>query len=73
MLHNIMIMIVMMATIVVVTVVVVVIVQKYTSVRLLTPGACNTQPLTLFNNTRYLEMLIKLFCLVFSIVLLHRL
>ena len=57
-----------MMIMVVVMVVVMVSIKKYTVLRLLTPGACITQPLTLFSNIHYLELFNKFFSLVFSVV-----
>jgi hypothetical protein len=58
----------MMMIIVVVMVVVVVNIKKYRGLRLLSPGAYSTQPLTLFGNIHYLEFFIKFFYPVFSVV-----
>jgi hypothetical protein len=57
-----------MMIIVVVMVVAVVNIEKYIGLRLLTPGAFSTHPLTLFGNINYLELFIKFLSLVFSVV-----
>jgi hypothetical protein len=53
---------------VMVMIIVVVNIKIYRVLRLLTPGAYSTQPLTLHINIHYLELFIKFFSLVFSVV-----
>ena len=43
-------------------------IKKYRGLRLLSPGTCNTQPLTLFSNIPYLELFIKLLSAVLLVV-----